>query len=69
MKEERKDMLVWNDEPHACYPDIQPEDVGIDSNQLCRACSNGMGNDICSYHAEKGRRMITRQQKIYAKKG
>jgi len=69
MKEEKRNALDWNDEPQASYPYMQPEDAGADCNQLCRACSNGAGNAICSYHAEKGRLMVRRQQHIYAKKG
>ena len=40
-------------QPEASYPDWDALDV--DLSKLCRACSGGLGDGICSYHAHQFR--------------
>jgi len=54
---------IQQDEPLAIYPEVAEPET-FDSNSLCRACSGGKGDGICSYHASKGRIMVKRAQHI-----
>lgn len=37
------------EQPQTEYPTIEEDDT----SKLCRACSGGLGDGICSYHASK----------------
>lgn len=54
---------TYQQEPQAVYPEAE-EPLDFDSNSLCRACSGGVGDGICSYHAAKGRAMVQRAKHI-----
>ncbi len=36
----------------------------VDTNTLCRACSDGYGDGMCSYHLNHGRRLLQRWEKL-----
>jgi hypothetical protein len=42
-------------------------EVEVDPATLCRACTNGYGDGICEYHANHGRRIMQRWDKIEKK--
>jgi hypothetical protein len=47
-------------------PTIEAE---ADPNTLCRACTNGAGDGMCEYHANHGRRIMQRWEKLDKKRG
>lgn len=57
-KPEQQGPVPAEEQPQAHYPNM-PTD-GIDLNTLCRACSNGVGDGICSYHANRFRIQVKR---------
>jgi hypothetical protein len=42
----------------------QPEVSQVDTNKICRACTHGIGDGLCSYHTNQWRRVIQRNEKI-----
>jgi hypothetical protein len=48
------------EQPQAAYP-VETEQE--DTSKLCRACSGGLGDGICSYHAHQFRIQIRKQEK------
>jgi hypothetical protein len=47
------------EQPQAAYP-METEQ---DPSKLCRACSGGVGDGICSYHAHQFRIQIKKEEK------
>jgi len=47
-------------QPAVNYPDWDPTEEDVDLSKLCRACSNGAGDGICSYHAHQMRMSLKR---------